>query len=103
MDSVGRQSRMTYPRWGEVDLLLAMRSIVQCKSGEGAQVQTRDRNPSPQPSPYGRGSAASFAATTYVMSKHDFRAYSSRCRGKTASHSRTTCRADSPIMLQMSN
>jgi hypothetical protein len=42
--------RFTSPRWGEVDLLLAMRSIVQCKSGEGHAL-TSDRAPHPNPLP----------------------------------------------------
>jgi error-prone DNA polymerase len=54
------QAPFTSPQRGEVDLLLAMRSIVECKSGEGAQVR-----PATGPltrafgatSPYGRGVA----------------------------------------------
>jgi hypothetical protein len=34
--SICRQFQFTSPQWGEVDLLMAMRSIVKCKSGEGA-------------------------------------------------------------------
>jgi hypothetical protein len=37
----------TSPQWGEVDLPLAMRSIVQCKSGEGAPLQRESVTPHP--------------------------------------------------------
>jgi hypothetical protein len=36
IESVCQRVRFTSPRRGEVDFLLAMRSIVQRKSGEGA-------------------------------------------------------------------
>ena len=54
------QAPFTSPQRGEVDLLLAMRSIVECKSGEGAQVP-RETAPLTRAfratSPYGRGVA----------------------------------------------
>jgi hypothetical protein len=34
-ESMRQRIRFTSPRWGEVDLLLAMQSIVHSKSGEG--------------------------------------------------------------------
>jgi hypothetical protein len=45
----------TSPRWGEVDLLLPMRSIVQCKSGEGAFDKRDSVTPHPNPLPTGEG------------------------------------------------
>ena len=54
------RARTTSPQRGEVDLHLAMQSIVQCKSGEGAQVP-RESAPLTRAfgatSPYGRGVA----------------------------------------------
>ncbi|UWU71422.1 error-prone DNA polymerase [Bradyrhizobium sp. NC92] len=54
------QAPYTSPQRGEVDLLLAMRSIVECKSGEGVQVP-RETVPLTRAfgatSPYGRGVA----------------------------------------------
>jgi len=58
--SIQPRSLITSPQRGEVDLPLAMRSIVQSKSGEGAQVP---REPTPltrafsATSPHGRGGA----------------------------------------------
>ncbi len=58
IESVWPRSRFTSPRRGEVDLPLAMRSIVQDKSGEGEQVP-RETAPLTRAfgatSPYGRG------------------------------------------------
>ncbi|WP_407175843.1 error-prone DNA polymerase [Bradyrhizobium sp. STM 3562] len=62
IETVSPRSRFTSPQRGEVDLPLAMRSIVQCKSGEGAQVP-REAAPLTRAfgatSPYGRGAAPS--------------------------------------------
>jgi error-prone DNA polymerase len=62
------RARTTSPQRGEVDLHLAMQSIVQCKSGEGAQVP-RESAPLTHAfgatSPYGRGVAPS-------MPQHDY-------------------------------
>jgi hypothetical protein len=48
MESVCPQTLSTSPRRGEVDLLLAMQSIVQCKSGEGALLQRETATPHPR-------------------------------------------------------
>src|SRR3974390_790630 len=49
-ESISPRMPPTSPRRGEVDLLLAMRSIVQCKSGEGATFEIVLPHPTPPPS-----------------------------------------------------
>jgi hypothetical protein len=47
METVWSRLEYTSPQRGEVDLLLAMRSIVQCKSGEGPLLQDEIITPHP--------------------------------------------------------